>query len=257
MSEHPAQLQTMENPFGGPLPWVWTANKERAAALVAADELADEAIAAEVGIAPRTLRNWKTRTEFAERVFEILEATRQECLKFGVASRAERLARMNRRWEKIHKIIEERAAAARQWTEEHGKPEAPGMEEGLLVRQIRSVGKGESARLLTEYAADGGLLKAALDIEKQAAVETGQWQEKRAYEVSGPGGGPLQVRHGNPFESLSPEELCREYVQQIGLFSTDGDQPAGAADALGEAFDGSEPAGPGESALPPGSDPLV
>lgn len=48
--------------------WAWTPARERAAELVAADELTDEAIAAAVGVSRRTLTYWKRHPEFRARV---------------------------------------------------------------------------------------------------------------------------------------------------------------------------------------------
>jgi uncharacterized protein YjcR len=46
----------------------WNNQHERAAELLAEGELTNAAICSQLGIAPSTLRNWKNRPEFAERV---------------------------------------------------------------------------------------------------------------------------------------------------------------------------------------------
>ena len=56
----------------------------------------------------------------------------------------------------------------------------------MLIRKIRSIGSGENAREVEEYEFDAALMKAMLELEKQAAIETGQWEEKT-------GGGPTTI----------------------------------------------------------------
>ena len=50
---------------------------------------------------------------------------------------------------------------------------------GLLVRQVKGIGKGEDFQVVEEYAVDTGLLRELREHEKQAAIELGEWTEKQ------------------------------------------------------------------------------
>jgi len=75
------------------------------------------------------------------------------------------------RWQRLHDIIAARA-------EEYAN--VPGGSTGLLVRRVRAIGAGANARKVEEYELDRGLLKALIDIQKQAAKELGQLENKPA-----------------------------------------------------------------------------
>jgi hypothetical protein len=68
--------------------------------------------------------------------------------------------------------------------------EAAGGTTGLLVRTVKSVGKGNDAELIDLYEVDTGLLREIREFSKQAAQELGQWtdhasieHEVKSYEV--------------------------------------------------------------------------
>ena len=56
--------------------FAWTGQRERAALLLAEDELSDEKIAEHVGIGSRTLWRWKTYPEFTDRIAEHVRCLR-------------------------------------------------------------------------------------------------------------------------------------------------------------------------------------
>ena len=49
---------------------------------------------------------------------------------------------------------------------------------GLIVHNVKGVGKGDDFKLIDVYEVDTSLLKEMREHEKQAAIEVGQWQEK-------------------------------------------------------------------------------
>jgi hypothetical protein len=162
----------------------WTEPKERAAVLVAQDQLPDLQIADEVGVSERQLERWKTHPEFRARVEEHVTAIRQAIRARGIAVVENRVQALQDRWEGLKRVIRERA--------EEMDGETPGGGTGLLVRQIKSVGAGPLAREVTEYAVDTGLLRELREHEKQAAQELGQWAEKQ--EITGKNGEPFVVK---------------------------------------------------------------
>jgi hypothetical protein len=56
--------------------------------------------------------------------------------------------------------------------------DVPGGKTGLIVRDVRGIGKGANFQLVAVYAVDVGLLAEMRQIEKQAAQEVGQWVDR-------------------------------------------------------------------------------
>lgn len=154
--------------------WHWTKKRTRAAQLVAEDRLTDDEIAAELGISRRSLACWKKHPDFAARVAEIVESMRQAILAEGIANKQNRIDALNERATLMRQVIAERAA---------DMVGIPGGGTGLMVRTYKAIGTGEFARQVEEYAVDTPLLREMREHEKQAAIETGQWEEKS--QVSG------------------------------------------------------------------------
>lgn len=151
----------------------WNMKRERAALLVAEDKLTDEAIACELEIGRQTLVRWKKTPEFKARVSKIIEKVRAKLESEGLRNKRNRLKALNERWEKMAEVIRQRAQTH--------KDIASGGNTGLLVRQVKGIGKGEDFQVVEEYAVDTGLLREMREHEKQAAVELGEWTEKREH----------------------------------------------------------------------------
>jgi hypothetical protein len=73
----------------------WTRTRERAALLVAADDIPDDSIALELHISERTLGYWKAAPEFCERVNEHRARLRLKVMHEGFAQKAERVKALN------------------------------------------------------------------------------------------------------------------------------------------------------------------
>lgn len=173
----------------------WTRKTEQAALLVAQDTQSDEAIAAACGVSKVSLEMWKRRPDFAARVQEHVAAFAEAIRGRGIAERQNRVDALNDRWQRMQRVIEDRAM-------EHDG-EAPGAGTGLLVRQEKLLGTGRHAQRIVEWAVDTGLLNELRQHEKQAAQELGQWSEKR--EVTGKDGGPVQFEVTDARERLLAE----------------------------------------------------
>lgn len=164
-----------------------TPREDRAAWLVAADELSDEAIAAECKIGRTTLHRWRQQSAFQQRVAEHASALEAETQRHAIAKRRKRVAALQRRWDGMHRVIDERAqdvASGGVMVETPNGREriiAPGWETGLLVRTEKQIGAGERAVHVVEFAVDTGLLKELRAHEEQAAKELGQWSEKHEH----------------------------------------------------------------------------
>lgn len=176
----------------------WNAKSERAAVLVALDEQTDQQIAQECGIGKATLARWKQHPEFAKRVGENVEATRQAVLTTGIADRVNRIRRINRDWQRLQRVIDSRAAlayahtVARQQVAADDDPaladaplemfeEAGGMLTGAVVRKETPTKFG----IAIEFTVDTGTLAELRAMEMQAAKELGQWTEKADLTTNG------------------------------------------------------------------------
>lgn len=161
--------------------------------------MSDEQIAERVGVTRDAITSWKLAPEFQARISEHVEAQREACMSEGIADRRNRVRRLGDTWERLQQVIRERAV------ELDGA--AAGGGTGLLVHQVKGIGKGESFRVVDEYAVDTGLLAELRQIEKQAAQELGQWVEKG--ELSGKDGSPLlnslEVRFVRPGDTPSTD----------------------------------------------------
>lgn len=150
----------------------WTDAKHRAAERLAAGKLSDEEIAEELGVGRRTLARWKTVPAFTDRIVEIVRTNAEELRKKGVRERVNRLAELDDVVERIKQVFAARAEDC---------ASVPGGATGLLTRQIKLLGRGDNAREVEEYRVDTGTLRELREYLKQAAIEVGEWAEKRLF----------------------------------------------------------------------------
>lgn len=148
----------------------WNAKRERAAALVADDSLSDEQIAAELKVGRATLARWKDRPEFIARVREIVESVRAALEAKGIAARQNRIDALNERHELMREVIRQRASAY--------QGEGVGGSTGLIVKDVKGIGRGYDFQVVEVYGVDTGLLRELREHEKQMAQELGEWQER-------------------------------------------------------------------------------
>lgn len=151
-------------------PFRWDEQTELAAALLVAGNLSQDAIAEKVGTTRRTLFAWRQNAEFQARVSEGLAEIRDEVRRLGIGTVERRVAALNDRWNRLRQVIEARADDPRM-------EGIPGASTGLLtVTQVKQVGMGPDARMVSLYGIDAPLLREIREVEKQAAIELGQWQ---------------------------------------------------------------------------------
>lgn len=86
-----------------------------------------------------------------------------------LAARDKRLEALQNRHDRMMIVMNERA---------EDLATVPGGKSGLLVRQIKQIGNGESAREVEEFKLDTGLLSEFREHEKQMAIELGQWDDR-------------------------------------------------------------------------------
>lgn len=175
----------------------WTKPRLEAAALVAENALSEERIAEAVGVDRRTLFRWRQVPEFQARVAEHIAELEAATLRYGIAKRRRRVAALDDRWNRLQRVIEERAADPKM-------ADVPGGTTGLVVRQVKLVkvytssedeppGDDEASSetevlysakrdvQVEEYTVDAPLLKEIRATEEQASKELGQWVEKQEH----------------------------------------------------------------------------
>jgi len=167
-----------------------TKKAERAAQMVAEDEVSDEQIANRAGVSRQTLGKWKRHPVFAARVEVILAEYREKIVAEGIANKQNRVDALNDRWYKMGRVIAERAT-------DSAIQDVPGGKTGLVIRQLKQIGAGREAQVVEEYAVDTALLKELRAHEQQAATEVGQWTEKQ--DVTS-GGQPLKMEYTISFD---------------------------------------------------------
>jgi hypothetical protein len=147
----------------------WTPQREQAAQLIAEDELTMVEIGNKVGIVARQLQRLKKEPEFAVRIEELRAKMFGKFHRYRIARKTRRIRNLEARLEKMERVIAARA-------QEHQN--VAGGEEGLYVRQLKSIRSGKGFKTVEEYAVDTALLKEMRETEKQAAIEARQWVEK-------------------------------------------------------------------------------
>ncbi len=151
-------------------PFRWSKDAEQAAQDVADDQLTDSVIADRAKIAKPTLYEWKRHPEFAAKVAVHQAEIRETIRKRGIAIVEHRVRALDDRWRRMQSVIEARAA-------DPAMALVPGGDTGLLVHNVKGVGKGEDFQLIDLYEVDTGLLREIREHERQAAQELGQWTE--------------------------------------------------------------------------------
>lgn len=164
-------------------PWVWNRAKIEAARMLAEDEATDKEISAKVGVSRTALADWKNIPEFAERMRVLRHTFEMRVMATGIANKANRVAFLDDLNKRQRKIIDARAESFKS---------AVGGESGLITINDKIVGWGEDQQTIQEQEFDTGFHREIRATLAQAADETGQSVSRS--EISGPDGGPIQLR---------------------------------------------------------------
>lgn len=182
--------------------------RERAALLLAEDELTDETIAASVKIHRATLDRWKHDPDFAALVGDARGKIIADALKLPIARKHKRVEALNTLHESYWQIKNQRAAAYAALLPDtpdtvvmrefgHAVPEWA--TSGMLLAQPKISASG---KIVTEWAFDKALDSAIKETHKQAAQELGQWEET------------LTVNH-NPYRNEALHHLSDDDLDEI------------------------------------------
>ena len=165
--------------------------QERAAVLVADDELSDRQIAKKLRINYTTLARWKkTNPQFRKRVLELTTALRHQIedsfLEEGLARRGFRLKNLNDIHSRIRVVMDERA-------QQPELQKVPGGKTGIVVLTKKALGGGNNFEIIEESEIDVAMLRELRAIQKDAAEELGQLQPKTIMPLIHNGAGSAPV----------------------------------------------------------------
>ena len=121
--------------------------------------------------ASRLLRNEVVSSRVAELGAKIEAAF----IELRITEREERLKAKQWLWDLVREAVFARGA---------GDYERM-MKTGIVTYRERAVGTRQKQRIVQEYEIDSGTVDALLNIERNAAIECGQWSEKSEVEVKG------------------------------------------------------------------------
>lgn len=143
-----------------------TGRQARAVRLVAEDEKSNQEIAQTLGVSRSAIDLWKTQTHFQEAVSAHIAKLQQNLERYSIARKDRRVAILD---ELLTRGLEVKKARAIAY-----KDKAPGGHTGLVVRQIRTVGVGETAKTVAEWSVDTGFIASMTSLLKAAKEETGK-----------------------------------------------------------------------------------
>ena len=90
----------------------------------------------------------------------------------GVRTSFARVSALEDRWNRMRRVIEERA-------KDPDMQDVPGGQTGLMILSIKGIGSKENFEVVKEYRVDTALLAEIRAHEQQAAEELGQWTQRR------------------------------------------------------------------------------
>jgi hypothetical protein len=137
-----------------------TLRRKNVARLIAEGDLTHLEIMEKAGVCNSRFYDWRSRPEFQRAVAEYQREIETETLAFGISQKALRLKALYQRWRKLRAVVDRQFAAD--------------CVDAVLLRELRSM-------------------------EQQAAIETGQWTEKRDLTS---GGSPIKALIGIDIEEV-------------------------------------------------------
>lgn len=152
--------------------------KHLKAARLFADGLSQAAVAEQLGVSLKNARTWYEQPAIKAEIEAFVEADREAIRKEGIANKQNRMDEYDRRWREMKALMRARA----EWDVLRDE-NVPGRETGLLCRDFKGI--------RPVYKVDAALLREMRELEKQAAIEIGDWTEKK--ELTGADGGAIPI----------------------------------------------------------------
>lgn len=153
--------------------------KRQTAFLLAQGRLTVDEIAQEVGVSPRTIDTYKADPAVRGEVAKLLQESGEELKKFLLGHKNRRLLDLQRMYDVLWDTLRERARDPRVQGVAGGR-------HGVTVAEPWRVVSGKpdgdtpgKPKLIRRYRIDLALFQEMREIQKQAAIELGQWTENR------------------------------------------------------------------------------
>lgn len=116
------------------------------------------------------------RNRHAAELKPLVETIEKQITDYAIASKVNRIAALDDRWHRMQALIVARSTDNRY--------DEPGYETGLMVHQLKGIGKGEDFQLVDLYVTDSGLLAEMRATERAVADELGQMPKEPAVSVN-------------------------------------------------------------------------
>lgn len=126
--------------------------------------MTQEQVAAKYGVAPGSVQKFKVR--HADKLTELSLAVEARVEDYAIASKVNRIAALQDRWDRMKALLDARAKDSRYSDE-------PGYETGLMIHQLKAIGRGEDFQLVNLYVTDAQLLAEMRATERAVAEELG------------------------------------------------------------------------------------
>lgn len=122
-------------------------------------------IAKRYGVAPSTV------TRLVERHGNVTERVNEEVVRqvedYLIAHKVNRIAALDEDWRKLGEVMDARA-------QDEAHKDHPGWTTGRLVHQLKSVGSGDNAMIVSEYKVDTATINLRAELARKAAEELAQ-----------------------------------------------------------------------------------
>lgn len=142
----------------------WTPDSTQAASDVAEGTYSLREIANRAGVSQMALKYWRTHPEFMVRVEEHRKVYRQLVLQYGIAKLETRMAHLQNRHDAICLAVQERGKFMAETY-----PDMPGAATGYVA--LKPTAHGDLAYI------DAKTAQLLAEMEKQAAISVGEWNE--------------------------------------------------------------------------------
>lgn len=121
-------------------------------------------VAAKYSVHPTSVHRFAER--YSDKLTELSLAVEARVEDYAIASKVNRIAALQDRWDRMKALLDARAKDSRYSDE-------PGYDTGLMIHQLKAVGRGEDFQLVNLYVTDAQLLAEMRATERAVAEELG------------------------------------------------------------------------------------
>lgn len=154
--------------------FVWDQQREDAAMLLADGSRTDTMVAEILGLRGPTVTKWRRYRAFEERVEYFRRERSVRLAQYSWANKENRVEELNALYDKMRKVIDERAVLVPKFVELHKLGDVPGADTGIVYPVIKQFNVGKNAKTYYEFVVDTAIIKQMGATFDQLAEETGQ-----------------------------------------------------------------------------------